>query len=229
MTANKQLRKVIEQTSALLLDFDGPITRLLPGTAGRDLARSAVDVLRRASVTVPDHIAETTDHLAVLRFAAETQPARVLAQLEDACRAAEVVVAAMDAQPTPGSDDVFFAAKFAGRPIVIVTNNADEAVETYLDRRGLTNLVLGTVGREPGHPELMKPHTRPVFLALAALQAEPRSCVFVGDSVTDIEVSHATGVHSIGYAKTPERGQQLATAGADAVIDNMADLARSIR
>ncbi|UPK74795.1 HAD hydrolase-like protein [Nocardioidaceae bacterium SCSIO 66511] len=228
MTGNEQLRQVVEQTSALLLDFDGPITPLLPGTAGRDLARIAVDVLHRASITVPDHIEATTDHLAVLRFAADTQAARVLGQLEEACRAAEVMAAAA-AEPTPGSDDVLYAAQFARRPIVIVTNNADEAVDTYLHRRGLTNLIVGIVGREPGHPELMKPHARPVQLALEALRSEPESCAFVGDSVTDIEVSHATGVHSIGYAKTRERGQELANAQADVIIHDMSDLATAIR
>lgn len=228
MTGNNQLRQVVEQTRALLLDFDGPITPLLPGTAGRYLATAALSVLHRARVPIPDHIGSTTDHLAVLRYTAETQQARVLAQLEETCRAGEVV-AAMVSEPTPGSDDVFFAAKFANRPIVIVTNNADEAVETYLDRRGLTNLVLGIAGRVPGHPELMKPHTQPVRLALDALQAEPQACAFVGDSVTDVEVSHATAVHSIGYAKTQERAQQLAAARADAIIDDMNDLARAIR
>lgn len=176
---------------------------------------------------MPDHIETTTDHLAVLRFAAATQGTRLLAQLEEACRTGEVVAAA-DAESTPASDDVFFAAKFAGRPIIIVTNNAAEAVETYLHRRGLTNLVYGIVGREPGHPELMKPHAHPMRLALAALQVEPRACVFVGDSVTDIEVSNVTGVRSIGYATTTERGQDLASAGANVIIADMATLASAL-
>lgn len=227
MTGNDRLRQVVEQTSALLLDFDGPITPLLPGTAGRDLARRAVDVLHQAGASIPEHIESTTDHLAVLRYAADTQPRRVLDQLEETCRAAEVV-AALDAEPTPGSSDVFLAAKFAGRPVVIVTNNADEAVEAYLRRHQLSTLVLGIVGREPGHPELMKPNTRPVQLALDTLHADPHRCAFVGDSVTDVEVSRTTGVHSIGYAKTPERGQQLTAAGADAVTAEMINVANAL-
>ena len=51
----------------------------------------------------------------------------------------------------------------------------------------------------------------------------------VGDSVTDIQVSRAAGVRSIGFAKTPSRGRELQAAGADAVTDSVASLADLIR
>jgi len=54
---------------------------------------------------------------------------------------------------------------------------------------------------------------------------QPPDCVLIGDSVTDIEVSRRAGVRSIGYAKTPERGIELAAAGADAIVSEMAALA----
>jgi phosphoglycolate phosphatase-like HAD superfamily hydrolase len=75
----------------------------------------------------------------------------------------------------------------------------------------------------------MKSNTTLIDRALRLLSADPRTCVMVGDSLTDIEVSRRAGVHSIGYAKTPERGDELAEAGAEALIDDMAHLASAIR
>jgi phosphoglycolate phosphatase-like HAD superfamily hydrolase len=53
--------------------------------------------------------------------------------------------------------------------------------------------------------------------------------VLIDDSVTDIEVSLGVGVRSIGFAKTPERGDQLAEAGADAIVPTMTELATAVR
>ena len=39
--------------------------------------------------------------------------------------------------------------------------------------------------------------------ALDILDRPPAHCVLIGDSITDIELSRATGLRSIGYAKTP--------------------------
>ena len=52
---------------------------------------------------------------------------------------------------------------------------------------------------------------------------------FIGDSVTDIQVSRATGIRSIGFAKTPPRGRKLAAAGADAITDSVSLLAGLVR
>ena len=44
----------------------------------------------------------------------------------------------------------------------------------------------------------------------------------------DITVAQLTGVRSIGQAKTPQRGRELAEAGADALVTDIADLARLV-
>ena len=46
--------------------------------------------------------------------------------------------------------------------------------------------------------------------------------------MTDIEISRATGLRSIGYAKTP-RGNELHLAGADAITDSNHALAEPVR
>jgi phosphoglycolate phosphatase len=55
----------------------------------------------------------------------------------------------------------------------------------------------------------MKPNTKAVDDALRLLRLDARRAVFIGDSVSDVEVSRAVGVPCIGYAKTPLRGDEL--------------------
>ena len=47
--------------------------------------------------------------------------------------------------------------------------------------------------------------------------------------MTDIQVSRATSIRSIGFAKTPIRGRELEAAGADAITDSITALAALIR
>ena len=75
---------------------------------------------------------------------------------------------------------------------MIVSNNAEPAIEAFLDHHDLRHLVHTVIGRVPGRPELMKPHPDSVLGALDILDRPPAQCVLIGDSVTDIEVSRAT-------------------------------------
>jgi phosphoglycolate phosphatase-like HAD superfamily hydrolase len=169
----------------------------------------------------------TSDHLAVLRFAS-TQPGAIREAVERAAIDGETA-AALISSPTLGAHDALLACRQAKRPVVMVSNNAPQAIAAYLDRHQLSELITAVFGRPQGQPELMKPHTALIDRALRLLSADPKTCVMVGDSLTAIEVSRRADVHSIGYAKTPERGDELVEAGAEALIDDMANLASAIR
>ena len=172
---------------------------------------------------MPADLEDSSDHLAVLRFAGSLSPE--LARRVDTVSTTGEVEAARHSEPTPGAHDAMRALRRAGHPIVIVSNNSTDAVETYLQRHRVDAFVSGVVGRRYGQPELMKPDLDPVDRALRILDAAPSACVFVGDSVTDIEVSHRSGMRSVGYAKTTARGAELTDAGADGVIADMGALA----
>ena len=75
----------------------------------------------------------------------------------------------------------------------------------------------------------MKPHPSAVERALDLLDRPAHQSVLVGDSVTDIQVSRATGIRSIGFAKTSIRGRELQAVGADAVTDSVALVADLVR
>lgn len=221
------LSAVLASTWPLLLDFDGPVTALMPDGVDRAIADAMRDVLLRLTGRVPVQAAETKDPLTVLRVAASDPPA-VLAAVEEACRAGEVD-AAERSEPTEGAHDAMRACRNAGRPLAIVSNNAPEAIAAYLERHRLTDLVLTIAARPPGQPDLMKPDPYLIRQVFRTRADPPRRYAFVGDSVTDVQVSRLTGVQSIGYAKTPDRGQQLRTAGATALVNSMRSLAVALQ
>ncbi|MGO4360901.1 HAD family hydrolase [Terrabacter sp. RAF57] len=201
----------------MLLDFDGPVTLLMPPPSNAHAAEAARAPL--AGTALPREVATTTDHLAVLRWTADNAPVR-LDDVERACIDAEINAARIST-PTPGALRFLDICAQKGKPVVVVSNNAADAVATFLNRYDATSLVRGIVGREPRRPDLLKPHPSLVLAALDLLQFPADDTILIGDSDTDVQVAHRTGVRSIGYAKSPARGRALKAAGADVVVDSM--------
>jgi phosphoglycolate phosphatase len=221
------LAEILASTRILLLDFDGPVTPLMPDGIDRAIADNMRDVLHKMTGSVPAEVADTRDPLAVLRAAATESP-DVLAAVEDACRAGEVD-AAKRCEPTDGAHESMQACRDTGRPLIIVSNNAPEAIEAYLERHTLGDLVQEISARPPGRPDLMKPDPYLLRQVFRHRAERPDHYAFVGDSATDVQVSRATGVQSIGYAKSLRRGNELSEAGALVSIGKMGTLAAALR
>lgn len=215
--------QLVNEAAAVLLDFDGPVTPLMPAPANMHAADAARQALAAHSIEPPADIAATSDHLAVIRWAGTHAPS-ALADVENACTAAEVD-SARTCTPTPGAHELLATLHAAGTPVVIVSNNAAEPIHVYLEHHGLTAYVRGVVGRPHLRPDLMKPEPHGVHAALTIAETDAQCAVLIGDSVSDIEVARAAGVRSIGYAKTTRRGIELLEAGADALTDRIASLA----
>jgi phosphoglycolate phosphatase len=207
---------------AVLLDFDGPVTHLLCPPANLEAANRARAPFKARGLALNSDVSSTSDHLAVLRWAAMNAP-DLLAEVEAACDDAEAD-AAYDAEPTDGAHEFLVRCKQSSKPVLIVSNNAEVAIRVHLERWSLTPYVAAVIGRPAHRPDLMKPNTHTVDAALRILRVDPQRAVFIGDSVSDVEVSCAAGVPCIGYAKTPRRGDELWEAGAAAVISGMAEL-----
>jgi phosphoglycolate phosphatase len=209
---------------AVLLDFDGPVTPLIPAPANLEAANAARAPLLARDIALDDHIGTTSDHIAVLRWTAKNAP-QVLAEVEALCDDAETAAASM-AEPTRGAHELLAECHRGGKPVLIVSNNAEVAIRAYLERWSLTSYVGAIIGRPAHRPDLMKPNTHTVDEALRLLRTEPSRAVFIGDSVSDVEVSRAVGMPCIGYAKTPRRGDELREAGADALTGDIAEIGR---
>ena len=214
--------QLLNEAAAVLLDFDGPVTPLMPAPANLRAADTARHALMAHGVNPPGDIATTADHLAISRWAGTHAP-DALRDVDDACTIAEMD-SARTCEPTPGAHVLLAALRAARTPVVIVSNNDASAIYLYLDRHGLRGHVRDVVGRPLWRPDLMKPHPQSVQRALGIAGVAAQGAVLIGDSVSDIEVARATGVRSIGYAKSQQRGLELREAGADTITDSMISL-----
>lgn len=83
-------------------------------------------------------------------------------------------------------------------------------------------------GRTFANPSLLKPSPHLLLDTADALGISPERSVLVGDSASDIEAARAAGSLSIGLANKPGKRERLLDAGADAIIDSMAQLAAAL-
>lgn len=214
---------LVEQASAVLLDFDGPICAVFAGYLAPDVATAVSAVA--AQLGVPLIPADPTDPISVFRATAG-KPAHVIHAVETALKEAEAA-ALSQTEPLPGTAAVLRELRANGAALAIVTNNAAEPVSAFLLRHGLDPYIEVVIGREPERPDLLKPTPTLVNRALAALGVSPARAVFVGDSISDIQAGFAAGVPTIGFANKPGKLQRLQHAGATAIIDSMAVLSNS--
>lgn len=159
------LAHVLETTTALLLDFDGPVTPLFEDGRASAIAVRMRQILRELGVVdLPPPVGSTDDPLAVLSFTYERDSAALTRRVEDILIAGELAAAAA-ALPNPGGHETLAACHETGLPVVIVSNNSPACVEACVERHRLDQLVLATIGRAYVRPDLMKPHPAPVELA----------------------------------------------------------------
>ncbi|WP_369371735.1 hypothetical protein AB1046_00015 [Promicromonospora sp. Populi] len=93
--------QLLKESAAVLLDFDGAITPLVPAPANMHAADSARRALEQNDITLPGEIATTSDHLAVIRWAGTYAP-DALRDVSDACALAEMD-SAKTCVPTAGA------------------------------------------------------------------------------------------------------------------------------
>ena len=128
-------------------------------------------------------------------------------------------------QPFPAVVETLVHLRAAGVSLAVCTNRGDRSTRRLLahfdiDQHFEAVLAGDTVARikpDPGH----------IREALAALGAEPARGVMVGDSAADVQSAQGAGVAAIvaAYGYSPVPAHAL---GADAVIDDFAELPASI-
>ncbi|MGL5824134.1 MAG: HAD family hydrolase [Nocardioides sp.] len=200
---------------ALLLDFDGPLTDLMPYPVNQhaaDVARAALN----GHTKLPGPLVATTDHLSILRYINDHEPAQ-LDGVMTACVEAEID-AARTSPPSPHAVDLFNFAAGQELPVAVVSNNDARAVHAFLDRFGWTAHVRHYACRTPQNVARMKPAPDLLNAALTMFNAEPEQTVFVGDAVSDVQAGLTSGIPVIGVAKNETRRHELLDAGAQAVI-----------
>lgn len=219
------LDRLMADVDAILLDFDGPVCGIFAGHPAPGIAADLIGVLRQLGVDVPPSVATERDPLEVLRWTDKAADPSATRAVEDALCQAERH-AADSAAPTPYGREVIVAARQAGMPVAVVSNNSAGAVSAYLAAHRLNAYVSPIIGRAYAEPDQMKPNPAPILRAVQAVGVPANRCVLVGDSLSDIEGARAAGVRSIAYANRPAKEEPFQQAGADAVITSMSAIAR---
>lgn len=216
----------IREAKAFLLDFDGPVCSAFAGYPAPKVAKDLLRLGGDTGTPLPRRASGETDPMKVLELLYELAPQnhpRAEAFLTDA----EVHSVAW-ATPTPGVTDFLVAAHKEGTPVAVVSNNSPEAIRAFLKEKQLEGLVSSVVGRKKSSPLFMKPHPHLLEEALQNLREEPEQTMMIGDSVTDIEASHAARVFSVGYANRPEKVQAFNEHKAGIVVTSMGELAGAL-
>ncbi|WP_035306010.1 HAD family hydrolase [Actinokineospora inagensis] len=213
------MSEVLASASAVIFDFDGPLCDVFAGHPAGVVARSLEKLLG-----VP---VQSDDPLEVLRESREHDSDK-LREVERALIAAELhAVACSDV--TPGGLEAVRACIASSRKVAVVSNNSEDAVSAFLRNVGLSDVVRPVVGRYPARPDLMKPNTWPMVCALEALGVQAGKAVFVGDSITDLEVAAAVGTPCLAYANKPGKREAFEAAGAAVVFTDMHQMADALR
>lgn len=106
--------------------------------------------------------------------------------------------------------------------LALASSGSRAAVEAFLVRTGLgpsfRSVLCGDdVRRAKPDPEIFR-------RSMEALALEPRSCVAIEDAVAGIQAARSAGARAIGFGNA--RAADLRAAGAEQVVDSLAELAR---
>ena len=221
-----ELARLAKRTCHVLIDFDGPVCDIFAGMPSDAVADELRSELRAADIDITQGAATLDDPLEVFRAVADLG--------DDAAITAQELLTALElratqtARPTPGAADLITTATQTSRTVTVVTNNSGAAVAYYLVRHHLDQYVGKIVGRDDPDPALMKPSPYQVRYAVGLLQAEPKECVFIGDSTTDVLAGLLGGVAVIGYANKPGKVEALRQARARAVVTDLAEITAAL-
>jgi HAD superfamily hydrolase (TIGR01509 family) len=224
--SGRTLWQIASSTRHLLLDFDGPICAVFAGVPSSTIAGQLRDSLHAAGIPVPAEVGGEPDPLEVFQAVATVSP--------DAAATAQQLLAAFEtraiasAKPTPGSVDLIVTAYRTGRTVTIISNNSEAAIQAYLEDHRLSDYIRAVLGRDHD-PGKMKPSPYRVRVAVMSLNADPRECMFVGDSPTDVIAGKLAGVPVIGYANKPGKIDVLTRAQADTVTTDLAEITAAFR
>ena len=222
MTPHAEARGLLWSAELVVLDFDGPLTRLFPGRTFLEVTDRAKHLLVQWGAAMDDDVARHTDHVQLLRSVHARDPAAA-ERLERWCTEQEVAAAA-HARPVPAAAQVVSECRRRGIALAVVTNNAPEAVDAVLAHGGPALSELPVYGREPGRIDRLKPAPDMLLEAAARAGIEPPAGVMVGDTAGDVQAATRAGMRCIGLSEEPDRLTELLRAGALAVVHHLGNL-----
>lgn len=111
-------------------------------------------------------------------------------------------------RPVEGAIEALKKMKASGYRIAICTNNTATVPQRFLSDF-LPGLFCPTIGRNPAHPEWMKPDPHLLRQALSDLESSVKESWFVGDATRDYFCAQACGCDFLGIGVTPSKHARL--------------------
>lgn len=129
-------------------------------------------------------------------------------------------------RPYPGVTDALARLRDAGLPLAVVTNKAVAFTQPLLAQTGLLPFFAAVVGGDT--LPWKKPDPRPLLHACGELGVAARDCLFVGDSVHDVQAARGAGcaVWCVPYGYN--EGQPIADAGSDRIVAGLQEVAERV-
>ncbi|MDD3242769.1 MAG: HAD-IA family hydrolase [Eubacteriales bacterium] len=123
--------------------------------------------------------------------------------------------------PYPGILTLLEHLRAQGCRMAIISNKFDAAVKA-LNARWFSQWIEAAVGESPAVRKKPAPDT--VLAAMAQLEANPASTLYVGDSDVDVQTARAAGIAVCGVTWGFRSRALLEEAGADYVVDTAQEL-----
>jgi len=114
------------------------------------------------------------------------------------------------------------AFKHQNVPVALITNKPSGFIKPILDRFEITEHFAWFLGGDT--LEEHKPSAMPLLHCSDAIEAKPENCLMIGDSITDYRAASNAGFRCALVTYGYHQGVDLVSLGADAVIDDLAEL-----
>ena len=108
----------------------------------------------------------------------------------------------------------------------VATGKGRRGLETTLARHGLLDRFVTVQTSETGPG---KPHPDMLLRAMAETGVEPAACVMIGDTTFDVRMARAARVKALGVAWGYHGMDELAAAGAHAIVESFPALPPAVR
>lgn len=233
----QDLRRLVRDADAVLLDFDGPVCDLFGDVPTAHIAEEIKVMARLEWGTLDRKVEDCDDSHGILQRLRDMldgeAPAvrnRVPLGLANTIVTGHEYTAVNSAVQAPDVENLLDALLDLGKRLVIVSNNADEPIWHYLKHAGLESKFVAVHGRDPREPRRMKPDPDVVLRALEDLGGlHPSRALLVGDQLTDLRAARSAGVRFLGYTQDRKRRQQMRRNKADGVVSSHAPVIAAAR
>ncbi len=128
-----------------------------------------------------------------------------------------------DRKVKPGVISVLERLRMDEVPIGLLTGNIEKGARIKLGALGLNEYFpTGAFGNDHEDRDMLLPIALKRFSELGVV-VSPENCIVVGDTPRDVRCSRVHGASCIGVATGPYRAEVLESAGADLVLESLAE------